>query len=462
MAVESIEVDVAVVGAGTAGLAARRAAVRAGVRVLLINAGPWGTTCVRVGCMPSKLLLVAARAARDTRRAGTFGIEAGPVRINGRAVMARVQAERDHFLRSILEELKAIPAAEKIDGLARFVGPTTLKVADGVKVLAKSVVIATGAAPSIPKLLAPLKARVLTSDTVFDLEDLPSSLAVVGAGPLGLELAAAFTRLGVRTTVFDERDSLGGLKDPEVGKAARTLLGAELDLKLSVKIEAEPYSEGAKIRWTGADDAGEAMFDRVLVAAGRPPNLKDLDLQAATLDLDERGIPLHDRTTLRCGNSAVFIAGDAANDLPVLHEASHQGDIAGRNAATMPAIQGCAPQAALSIVFTDPDIAAVGQPLKSLGEDVAVGCCDLEGGRGRIEHRPGGMIRLYAHRKDGIIAGGEMVGVGVEHLAHAITIMVQQRITVKAALELPFYHPTFEEALKNCLRDLLHQLDGSA
>ena len=462
MAVESIEVDVAVVGAGTAGLAARRAAVRAGVRVLLINAGPWGTTCVRAGCMPSKLLLVAARAARDTRRAGTFGIEAGPVRINGRAVMARVQSERDHFLRSILEELNAIPAAEKIDGLARFVGPTTLKVADGVKVLAKSVVIATGATPSIPKLLAPLKARVLTSDTVFDLEDLPFSLAVVGAGPLGLELAAAFTRLGVRTTVFDERDSLGGLKDAQVGKAARALLGAELDLKLRVKIEAQPDPDGSKIRWTGADGAGEAMFDRVLVAAGRPPDLKHLDLQAAALDLDERGIPLHDPTTLRCGDSAVFIAGDAANDLPVLHVASRQGEVAGRNAATLPVVQSCTPQSALSIVFTDPDIAVIGQPLKSLGEDAAIGRCDFDAGRGRIEHRPGGMISIYAHRKDGIIAGGEMVGAGVEHLAHTMAIMVQQRITVKAALELPFYHPTFEEVLKNCLRELLHQLDGSA
>jgi dihydrolipoamide dehydrogenase len=246
MPASSIEVDVAVIGGGTAGLAARKAAVRAGARVLLINAGPWGTTCVRAGCMPSKLLLVAAKAAVATRRAGIFGIETGPPRVNGRAVMARVHAERDYFLRSILEELNAIPPVEKIDGLARFIGPTTLKVADKVTVVAKSVVIATGASPSIPKPLASLKDKVLTSDTVFNIEDLPTSLAVVGAGPLGIELAAAFTRLGVRTTVFDERDSLGGLRDPEVSKAARTLLGAELDLKLRVKIKADHIRRGPR------------------------------------------------------------------------------------------------------------------------------------------------------------------------------------------------------------------------
>lgn len=104
----------------------------------------------------------------------------------------------------------------------------------------------------------------------------------------------------------------------------------------------------------------------------------------------------------------------------------------------------------------------IGQPLKSLGKGGVVRCSDFDAGRVCIEHRSGGTIRLYAHRKDGIIAGGEMVGAGVEHLAHAIAIMVQQRVTAKAALDLPVYHPTFEEQLKACLRDLLDQLDAGA
>ena len=446
------------IGAGTAGLTARRAAVKAGARVVLINAGPWGTTCVRLGCMPSKLLLAAARAARDARRASVFGVEAGPVRVDGKAVMARVQAERKRFLRSIFEELDEIPAAEKIDGRARFVGPNSLRVDDRVQVEASAVVIATGSSSSVPEPLQPVMDRVLTNETVFDLEELPGSLAVVGAGPLGIELAVAFARLGARTAVFDEGHSVGGLKDREVGRAARELMGAELDLKLGVKVEAVRSPDGVSVRWAGWGGEGEAVFDRVLAAAGRPPNLKDLDLEAAGLELDERGVPRHDPATLRCGNSAVFIAGDANQDLPVLHEASRQGDLAGRNAARLAEIETGVTPARLSIVFTDPDMASVGEPLEALGEGAAVGCCDFGAGRGLIESRAGGTIRLYARREDGILIGGEMVGAGVEHLAHAVAFMVQQRMTARAALELPFYHPTFEEDLKDCLRDLVKQV----
>jgi dihydrolipoamide dehydrogenase len=259
--------------------------------------------------------------------------------------------------------------------------------------------------------------------------------------------------------VFAEADSLGGLRDPEVGKTAIHLLGDELDLKLGVKVEGNPCLGGVQIRWTGPDGEGQAVFDRVLVAAGRPPNLEALNLEAAALERNDHGIPLHDRATLRCGSSAVFLAGDANHDLPVLHEASRQGSIAGRNAARLPDVEAVAPPPALSIVFTDPDIASIGQPLEALGEEAVIGRRDFDAGRAIIENRVGGTMRLYARREDGIIAGGEMVGPAVEHLAHAVAFMVQQRMTPSEALRLPFYHPTYEEDLKSCLVDLLCQLD---
>lgn len=459
LAERRVQVDVAVIGGGTAGLAARRAAAGAGARTVLVQDGPWGTTCVRVGCMPSKLLLNAARAAREARCAKTFGVDAGEVRIDGRAVMARVRGERDRFLQSILEGVEDIPAEQKIEGRARFTGPTSLALGDGTEIEAKAVVLATGSHPSVPKPLQAVEDRVLTNETVFDLEDLPRSLAVVGAGALGIELATAFARLGVRTTVFDQGESVGGLKDPEVGRAARKLLQAEFELKLGVEIEAAADPDGVRLRWSGPG-TGEAVFERVLAAAGRPPSLDGLELETAGLALDDHGVPRHDRATLRCGESAVFIAGDVSGDLPVLHEASRQGDVAGRNAARLAKVEASPPPAALSIAFTDPDIASVGTPLKALGEDAAVGRCDFDAGRGRVEDRSDGLIRVYARREDGVLAGGEMVGPGVEHLAHLLAFMVQSRMTPGAALELPFYHPTYEENLKDCLRDLVDQLGG--
>ncbi|MGI9168958.1 MAG: FAD-dependent oxidoreductase, partial [Caulobacteraceae bacterium] len=276
---KSLTCDVAVIGAGTAGLAARRAAVEAGARTLLIEAGPGGTTCARVGCMPSKLLLAAARAARDMRQAAIFGVQGKP-RIDGRAVMARVQAERDHFVAGVLSDVAAIPAREKLAGRARFAGPGVLTVDDHTRVEARAVVIAVGARPAVPpELVRACGERLLTHETVFDLADLPKSLAVIGAGPLGLELAVAFARLGVRVAVFDSGNAIGGARDPKVAAAARAAFGKELTFHLGVEIEARRDRAGdLAIAWT--TDAGRkrrGVFPFVLDAAGRPPSLDGLD-----------------------------------------------------------------------------------------------------------------------------------------------------------------------------------------
>jgi dihydrolipoamide dehydrogenase len=450
------QTDVAVIGGGTAGLEARRAAMKAGARVLLINDGPWGTTCVRSGCMPSKLLLAAARAARDARAAAEFGVAAQGLKIDGRAVMARVQKQRDRFLEGILKQVSDIPAGDKLEARARFTGPTTLDVG-GIRVEAKAVVIATGSRSAIPPKLKPVADRVLTNETVFDLPDLPASLAVIGAGPLGLELALAFARLGVRVTVFNQGRTIGGLKDSEVERVAHVLLAAEIELKLGVDVSAEDAKNGARLTWSVDGKKQDGAFDKVLAAAGRPPQLKDLDLAAAGLSLDEHGSPNIDPETLRCGDGAIFIAGDASHLLPVLHEASRQGRLAGTNAARFPKLKSEPAPASLSITFTDPDIARVGAAFDADDPDLMIGRCDFQAGRGIIEGDRRGVIRLYAGREDGVIRGAEMVGPSVEHLAHLVSSMVQQKVTVETALAWPFYHPTYEEDLKDCLTDLARQ-----
>ncbi|RZK92091.1 MAG: dihydrolipoyl dehydrogenase, partial [Methylobacterium sp.] len=172
--------DVAVIGAGTAGIAAFRAAEAAGADAVLIERGPGGTTCARVGCMPSKLLVAAAAAAHDARRASLFGVAVSGVSVDGPAVMARVRAERDRFVAGVRDGLDAIPSAKRLAGEARFLDARTLALGDDRRVAFRAAVIATGSSPSIPKPLAPLGDAVLTTDTVFELPDLPASLAVIG------------------------------------------------------------------------------------------------------------------------------------------------------------------------------------------------------------------------------------------------------------------------------------------
>ena len=454
---KQLSCDVAIIGAGSAGLAARRAAAAAGARTLLIESGPGGTTCARVGCMPSKLLLAAARAARDMREAGQFGVGPnGRVKIDGARVMKRVQRERDRFVAAVRKDVAAIPAKEKLKGHARFDGATSLTVDDHSRVQARAVVIATGGRPAVPAALAEACGeRMLTHETVFDLPRLPASLAVIGAGPLGIELAVAFARLGVRVAVFDEGRVVGAIADPVVQAVIQGELGRELGMRLGVSVEARRIGRGdVRLSWrTGAGATSSSSFQYVLSAVGRPPTVDGLDLQMTGLDLDDHGVPTFDPNTQRCGDSAVFIAGDADNRRPVLHEAAAQGELAGANAARLPKIERRPPGVALAITFTDPDMAIVGDGFDPKREkDWAIGGSD-DNGRARVDGRRPGVLRVYIRREDHVILGGEMFGPDVEHLAQMLAWVAQLGMTVDDALALPFYHPTIQEGLRAALRD---------
>jgi dihydrolipoamide dehydrogenase len=368
---ERLECDVAVIGAGTAGLSAERSARRAGARTLLIDPSFSGTTCANVGCMPSKLLIAAAHAAHSAATAGTFGLDA-TIRVDGPAVMARVRRQRDHFAEATRNEIDRLAAGIAVKGTARFVGPTALRLDDGRDIRAKAIVIATGSRPSVPDVFDPIADLVLTNESVFELADLPETLAVVGAGPLGLELAQAMARLGVRVVLLDKGDALGGARSEIVGDRLKDLLGREMEIHLGVEIRSEPRNGLALLRWSGKS-TGEASFERILVAAGRPPALDDLDLDRAGLKRDDDGVPVFDRETMRCGDSAIYIAGDADADRPVLHEASSEGAIAGSNAAHHPdakATRRCVP---IAIMFTDPPLATIG---RTNGEHLVTGEAD--------------------------------------------------------------------------------------
>jgi dihydrolipoamide dehydrogenase len=454
-------VDVAVIGAGTAGLGAHREALKHGADAVLIEDGPYGTTCARVGCMPSKLLIAAADAAHEARGAEQFGVRVGSVQVDGKAVLERVRRERDRFVGFVISSTEALPEVQRLRGRARFVGPTTLEVGDHTRVEAKAVVIATGSSPVVPDSLDGMRDRVLVNDDVFELEDLPASLAVVGAGIIGLEIGQAMHRLGVRTTVFSHSQRLGPIRDPAVAGVVREVFGAELDLRLDVQLTARTAESECVLESQGADGKrGEDRFDLVLAAAGRRPNLDGLGLENTGLRLDERGVPHFDPRTMQCDDVPIFLAGDVSADRPVLHEASDEGHIAGANAALFPEVCARLRRVPLQIAFTDPQIAVVGPGFAALDPDgVEVGEVSFaDQGRARVMGKNAGLVRIYARRDCDTLEGAEMFGPRVEHTAHLLAWAVQSRLTVEQALQMPVYHPVVEEGIRTALRDLVARL----
>jgi dihydrolipoamide dehydrogenase len=457
------KVDVAVIGAGSAGLAAYRAARRWTDRVLLIEGGEYGTTCARVGCMPSKLLIAAAEAAHAAQEAPRFGVVVNDVRVDGEAVMDRVRRERDRFVGFVLESVDEIPPEHRLRGMARFLDNHRLAVDDRYIVNAGRIVIATGSSPSSPPSFGTLGDRLLVNDDIFDWETLPDSVAVFGPGVIGLELGQALHRLGVSVLMFGIDNVVGPLTDPIVRDAAKEAFENEFYLDADARILSMRRSDrGARIDYIGKDGReAKAEVDYVIAATGRLPNLSGLGLENTNLEVDSRGMPRVDPLTMRADASHIFIAGDATNDRPLLHEASDEGRIAGDNAGRYPDVTPGVRRTPLAVIFSDPQITMVGSSFAELADhNVVTGQVSFENqGRSRVMLRNSGLLRLYAERANGRLLGAEMVGPRAEHLGHLLAWAHQSGMTIADMLSMPFYHPVVEEGLRTALRDACSKLE---
>jgi dihydrolipoamide dehydrogenase len=468
--VKNIQIDVAVIGAGTAGLAAYRAAKNAGASAVIIEGGPYGTTCARVGCMPSKLLIAAADAAHGIEQAPKFGVHVDRgIRIDGREVMNRVKRERDRFVGFVLDGVDAIPEQDRVRGYASFIDDHHIQVDSDTRITASSVVIATGSRANYPDSFNALGDRLIINDDVFQWDDLPKSVAVIGPGVIGLELSQALHRLGVRVVVLGRGGRVGPISDPEIRSCAIATFNGEFVLDPDARI-ASMQREGDGVAITYTALAGRQVterFDYVLASTGRTPNLNGIGLENTTLKLDGKGVPIFNpftAQTVNAGNaSPIFIAGDASNFLPVLHEAADEGKIAGENAArvalSMPVTQRLR-RVPLGIVFTDPQIAIVGGGFHALKAGTfATGHASFEDqGRARVMLKNKGLMNVYGDPASGRFLGAEMITPGAEHLGHLLSWALANKMTVTQMLEMPFYHPVIEEGLRSALRDLEEKL----
>ena len=467
---KQIQADVLVIGGGTAGMGAFRHARQFTDKVYLIESTVFGTTCARVGCMPSKLLIAAAEARHHALHTAPFGIhvDTASVRTDGREVMARVKAERDRFVGFVLEDVEAWPAERRIMGEAKFIDEHTVEVGGHTRISADRIVIATGSRPLILPQWQPLGDRLIVNDDVFSWDDLPESVAVFGPGVIGLELGQALSRLGVKVEIFGVSGNLAGLADPVVRREAVASFSQELTLHLDSRTQVSLDENGkVVVDWEENGQSGRFVADYALAAAGRVPNTDNIGLENLNIVTDARGVPVADPHTMQTSIPHIFIAGDASNQLPLLHEASDQGKIAGDNAGRYPDVRPGLRRSPIGVVFTDPQIASAGERYTALqqryGERfdsaVAIGEVSFKNqGRSRVMLKNQGHLRVYAEQGSGRLLGAEMFGPAAEHIAHLLAWSHQQGLTVAQMLDMPFYHPVVEEGLRTALRDVQSKL----
>lgn len=451
------QVDVAIIGAGSAGLYALGQVRRAGKRFVLINGGELGTTCARVGCMPSKAMVQVAEDFHRRRQFDRYGVEGHEdLGLSLPEAMDYVQNLRDTFVERVISNSTDTLGDAFVEGYASFVEPDLLEVA-GQRIRARRVIIATGSRPVVPAAWKDFGDRLLTTDDLFDQEDLPASLAVIGLGAIGLELGQALQRMGVEVTGVDLAQTIGGISDPEVARVAIEIVGKDLPLWLGAPATVSQEPDG-RLRVQAGERA--VVVERLLASLGRVPNLDRLGLERLGIPLGDRGVPLFDRHTLQIPGFPIFIAGDVTGERPLLHEAGDEGRIAGYN-ATHDETLAFRRKVPLNITFCDPNICSVGSRHADLDLDRAViGQVNFAPvGRAMIMGKNKGLLRVYADRRSGRLLGAEMAAPKGENLAHLLAWCIEQGLTVGQLLRMPFYHPVIEEALQAALYDLYAKVE---
>lgn len=443
---ETLTPDLCIVGAGSAGLTVAAAGRSLGLSVVLIERDRMGGECLNTGCVPSKALIAVARHAEAVRRAAAFGVEAGPPRIDPAKVFAHVRAAIDTIAPHDSEERFTGLGARVIRETARFLDPDTME-AGGFRIRAKRFVIATGSRSRLPDVPGLRDGPVLTNESVFDLSAIPERLLVLGGGPVGLELAQAFQRLGSAVTVFQKGRALPK-DDPE---AAAIVVGRLVSEGVRIhetatvtRIERDGSGVGVVL-----DDGTHVAGTHLLVAAGREAVVDDLDCAAAGVAIGADGITT-DRA-LRTTNRRVYAIGDCAGSFRFTHWAGYQGGLVLRTILTRWPHRENRGLAVWS-TFTDPEIAHVGltesearakyqtrfavyrAPFASNDRAVAEGATE-------------GFVKLIVGPR-GRIVGADLVGRGADELAATVALAISGGLRLGAFVGMVAPYPTLTEALK--------------
>lgn len=446
---EIIKADICVIGAGSGGLSVAAGASQMGANVVLVERGKMGGDCLNYGCVPSKALIAAAHAAQTMRTSDRFGVNSVEPSIDFAAVRGHV--------RGVIAAIEPNDSVERFTGLgvrvieaeARFTGPNIVQAGD-CRIEARRFVIATGSSAMVPPIPGLTETPFLTNETIFELDECPGHLIVIGGGPIGAELAQAHRRLGAAVTILEMFDFLGK-DDPELTAVVRRQFIAEgIDVRTGVKV-VKTEAAGSGVAVTIDDDGTERTISgsHLLIAAGRRPNLDALDLDVANIDHMPQGVTVD--TRLRTSNRKVFAIGDVTGGLQFTHIAGYHAGIIIRNALFhLPAKVNY--RAAPWVTYTDPELAHVGMTEAQARDSGVKGFNILrwpfhENDRAQAERHTNGMIKVIVDRK-GHVLGASLAGPHAGELLAPWIMAVDQRQKIGAMAGLIFPYPTLSEISK--------------
>jgi pyruvate/2-oxoglutarate dehydrogenase complex dihydrolipoamide dehydrogenase (E3) component len=448
----TIDTDICILGAGSAGLSVAAGAALLGARTVLIEPGAMGGDCLNTGCVPSKALLASAKAAVAYRHAGVLGLNAQAPEVDFKAV-------HDH-VHGVIAGIAPQDSVERFEGMGvtvlrepgRFTGPREV-VAGDATVRARRFVIATGSVPQVPPIPGLESGSYLTNETIFGLTELPRHLIVIGGGPIGCELGQAFCRLGARVTVI-EMAAILPKDDPELVDILRDRLRAEgLDIREGARVTGvEPAGDGVAVNIESGAAANPVMEriegSALLLATGRRPVVEGLGLEAAGIAFGPAGIEVDAR--LRTANRRVFAAGDVVGGYQFTHMASHHAVVVIKNALfRLPA--KVETRAVPWVTYSDPELAQVG--LTEAAARAAHGAIRVlrwpfaENDRARTERQLEGLVKVIATPR-GRILGASILGAQAGESIQPWTLAIGQGLKLSAMAGTIAPYPTRGEASK--------------
>lgn len=444
-----IKADICVIGAGSAGLTVAAGAAQMGARTVLIEAGRMGGDCLNTGCVPSKSLIAAAKLAHMSRTARRYGIRLPDPEVEFAAVNRYVQGVIGAIApHDSIERFEAL-GVTVIRAQGRFIDKRTV-VAGEQRVRARRFVIATGSSAAVPEVSGLESVPYFTNETLFDNTVLPEHLIVIGAGPIGCEMAQAHRRLGARVTVIDINHMLPK-DDPEAVGIVRQAFTAEgITLHEKVRVQrVEKAAAGLNVILTGEDGEQRIAGSHLLVAAGRKPNIESLGLEAAGVCYGPKGLDVSAR--LRTSNPRIYAAGDVAGGFQFTHLAGYHAGIVLRNALfRVPAKTDL--RALPWVTYTNPEIAQVGlteaQAQKAHGKSVSVlRAAFSENDRAQTEGTTDGFIKIIVGRR-GEVLGATIVGPQAGELILLWALAMSQRLRIGALATVIAPYPTLSEISK--------------
>ena len=428
---------------------------RAGKSFLLIDGGSLGTTCARVGCMPSKTILHTSNVFHSRHGFSRLGIHGEEhLSIDTNFALKHIRSLRDYFVSFVLDDIKKL-GNKFVAGYAKFKDRNHIQVNETL-IEFKSAIIATGTHPIIPDEWNSYRNNLITTEEIFELETFPEPIAVIGMGAIGLELGQALHRLGVKVFAFNRSQKIGNILDEKINRYAVDLFGKEFELNIGQTVSIDRQNNRLVI----SSENRSVEVESALISVGRKPNLEQLELHNLQINLDKKGMPKFDLETMQIEDTNIFIAGDVNKYNPVLHEASDEGKIAGYNACiTNPKF--FRRKVSFSIIFSDPNVISVGNNLNEIvdNDNYVVGEAEFEeSGRPLIAGKDIGILRIFAEKNTGKLVAATMIGPEGEHIAHLLAWAITQSMTVIEMLNMPFYHPVVEEFIYTALKDLLKKI----